>query len=164
MAKLWDEKWERTFFHLNAKTPTCNEKQDFVGCATNCDFLTCDDFLDDRGRENCNALNDTVATCVCKSGFYLLNGECVSEEECRQDGWREWSEWSQCSDPCKWKAEILSLTDTGENVQKWTRVFFDSALSHTRRSDASEKKKKNTRVHFWTFSPVDKFRVFVCIC
>ena len=25
------------------------------------------------------------------------------------------------------------------------------------------KKKKNTRVHFWTFSPVDKFRVLACI-
>ena len=36
----------------------------------------------------------------------------------------------------------MTLTDTGENVQKWTRVFFDSALSHTRRSVASEKKKK----------------------
>ena len=33
------------------------------------------------------------------------------------------------------------LTDTGENVKKWTRVFFDSALSHPRRSDASERKK-----------------------
>ena len=52
------------------------------------------------------------------------------------------------------------LTDTGENAKEWTRVFFDSALSHTRRSEASEKKKKNTRVPFWTFSPVDKFRVF----
>ena len=35
----------------------------------------------------------------------------------------------------------LFLTDTGENVQKWTRVFFDSALSHTRRSYTSEKKE-----------------------
>ena len=34
------------------------------------------------------------------------------------------------------------LTDTGENVQKWTRVIFDSALSHTRRSDASKKKRR----------------------
>ena len=43
--------------------------------------------------------------------------------------------------------------------------IFDSALSHTRRSDASEKKekKKNTRVHFGANSPVDKFRVLACI-
>ena len=37
---------------------------------------------------------------------------------------------------------------TGENVQKWTRfylLFF---------SDASEGRVENTRVHFWTFSPV----------
>ena len=40
---------------------------------------------------------------------------------------------------------------------------FDTVLSHTRRSDASEKKKKNTCVYFWTFSPVDKFRVLACI-
>ena len=43
---------------------------------------------------------------------------------------------------------------------------FDSALSHTRRSDASKKKKKIAWwrcVHFWTFSPVDKFRVLACI-
>ena len=41
--------------------------------------------------------------------------------------------------------------------------IFDSALSHTRRSVASEKKEENARVHFWTFSPVDKFRVLACI-
>ena len=34
-----------------------------------------------------------------------------------------------------------SLTDTGENVQKVDATNFDSALSHTRRSDASEKNK-----------------------
>ena len=41
--------------------------------------------------------------------------------------------------------------------------IFDSALSHIRRSNASEKREENTRVHFWTFSPVDKFRVLACI-
>ena len=41
--------------------------------------------------------------------------------------------------------------------------IFDSALSYTRRSDASEKKDENSRVHFWTFSPVDKLRVLACI-
>ena len=34
------------------------------------------------------------------------------------------------------------LTDTGENGQKWTRVFS----SHTRRSDASEKREENSVV------------------
>ena len=55
------------------------------------------------------------------------------------------------------------LTDTGENVQKWTRdCIFESALSHTRRWDASEKKKKIlesilVEIRQWTsfeFSPV----------
>ena len=41
--------------------------------------------------------------------------------------------------------------------------IFDSALIHTRRSDASEKKRRKSRVHFWTLSPVDKFRVLACI-
>ena len=34
--------------------------------------------------------------------------------------------------------------------------FFDSAMSHTRRSDASEKGEGNTRDHFWPNSPVDQ--------
>ena len=41
--------------------------------------------------------------------------------------------------------------------------IFDSVLSHISRSDASEKKKRKKRVHFSTFSPVDKFRVLACI-
>ena len=44
--------------------------------------------------------------------------------------------------------------------------IFGSALSPTRRSDASEKKKKIAWwrcVHFWTFLPVDKFRVLACV-
>ena len=31
---------------------------------------------------------------------------------------------------------IFKLTDTGENVQKMDASIFDSALSHTRRSEA----------------------------
>ena len=41
--------------------------------------------------------------------------------------------------------------------------IFDSALRHTRFSDASEKKKENIRAHFGANSPVDKFRVLACI-
>ena len=41
--------------------------------------------------------------------------------------------------------------------------IFDSALSHTRRSDAPEKREENTRVHFGANSSVDKFRVLACI-
>ena len=37
---------------------------------------------------------------------------------------------------------LKELTDTGENVQKWMRVFFDPALSQTHRSEASEKKRR----------------------
>ena len=55
------------------------------------------------------------------------------------------------------KMKDAMLTDTGENVQKWTRAFS------TRRSDASEKKRRKKRVQVWTFSPVDNFRVLACI-
>ena len=37
---------------------------------------------------------------------------------------------------------LYSLTDTGENVPKVDASIFDSALSHTRRSDASEKNRR----------------------
>ena len=42
---------------------------------------------------------------------------------------------------------ILNLTDTGENVQKWTGVF--STL--TRRSEASEKREENNVSTFGRF-------------
>ena len=42
---------------------------------------------------------------------------------------------------------ILNLTDTGENVQKWTGVF--STL--TRRSEASEKREENNVSFFGHF-------------
>ena len=41
--------------------------------------------------------------------------------------------------------------------------IFDSALSHTRRSEASEKKEENTRVQFGANPPVDNYRVLACI-
>ena len=55
------------------------------------------------------------------------------------------------------------LTDAGEKVQKWTRLISTRRwvilVARTRR----KKKEENPRVHFWTFSPVDKFRVLACI-
>ena len=60
------------------------------------------------------------------------------------------------------KKFLVTLTDTAENVQKWTRVFSTRRwvilVARTRR-----KKEENTRVHFWPNSPVDKFRVLACI-
>ena len=40
----------------------------------------------------------------------------------------------------------LDLTDTGVNVQRVNASIFDSALSHTRRSDVSEKREENSVV------------------
>ena len=58
---------------------------------------------------------------------------------------------------------FLDLTDTGENVQKWTRVFSTRRwvilVARTRRKKGEE----NTRVQFDANSPVDKFRVLACI-
>ena len=42
------------------------------------------------------------------------------------------------------------------------QCIFDSALSHTRRSNASEKREENS-VDILANSPVDKFRVLACI-
>ena len=42
--------------------------------------------------------------------------------------------------------------------------IFDSAVSDTRRPDASEKREENSvENNFWRFSPVDNFRVLACI-
>ena len=41
---------------------------------------------------------------------------------------------------------LLKLTDTGENVQNVDASIFDSALSHNRRLDASEKKREENSV------------------
>ena len=46
---------------------------------------------------------------------------------------------------------------------KMDATIFDSALSHTRRSDASEKKEENTRVHFGANLPGNNFRFLACI-
>ena len=48
----------------------------------------------------------------------------------------------------------MTLTDTGENVQKCASIF-DSALSHTPRSDASKETEENSvstfgRFRLWT--------------
>ena len=47
---------------------------------------------------------------------------------------------------------IFKLTDTGENVQKMDASIFDSALSHTCRSDASEKSEEKSVSTFGRFS------------
>ena len=41
--------------------------------------------------------------------------------------------------------------------------FRLSAESYSSVERVGKKKKKNTRVHFWTLSSVDKFRVLACI-
>ena len=45
---------------------------------------------------------------------------------------------------------------TGEFAPQVDASIFDSALSHTRPFDPSEKRKENTRVNFGAISPVDK--------
>ena len=42
---------------------------------------------------------------------------------------------------------------TGKNVQKWTR-YFPLFFRRVRATSMSQRRVENTRVHFWTFSPV----------
>ena len=46
------------------------------------------------------------------------------------------------------KSEPKGLNRYRRKPQKVDASIFDSALSHTRRSDAAEKREENTRVHF----------------
>ena len=66
------------------------------------------------------------------------------------------------SKPCKSIENVDSINRYRRICTKVDASIFDSALSHTRRSEASEKKEENTRVHFGANSPVDKFRVIAC--
>merc|ERR1719337_288305 len=72
---------------LAGNNPVCGANQEWRGCANECDLRTCDDQLD--GVTCINPLNP-VSTCVCSSGFFLQNGECVAEAEC---GGVEWTNW-----------------------------------------------------------------------
>ena len=42
----------------------------------------------------------------------------------------------------------------GENVQKWTRYFLLFFSRRARATSMTQRRVENTRVHFWTFSPV----------
>ena len=51
----------------------------------------------------------------------------------------------------------MTLTDTGENVQKWTQrhhAIFFSFFRRVRATSMTQRRVENTGVHFWTFSPV----------
>ena len=87
------------------------------------------------------------AMCLAKKGCEGGNCLCRSRKcvkfECTKN--------TQCKDGCICQEHskkflglkvTVILTDTGENVQKMDASIFDSALSHTRRSDASEKEQK----------------------
>ena len=48
-------------------------------------------------------------------------------------------------------------------MRQSVQYIFDFTLSHTRRSDASEKKERKIAWTLWPNSPVDKFQVLACI-
>ena len=84
----WEEK-------LTGGSPTCNENQEYKGCATNCDFSTCQDLT--TGDTSCTTDGMIIGSCVCRTDHYLLNGDCVKKSVCHQTGWSKWSTWSGCS-------------------------------------------------------------------
>ena len=52
---------------------------------------------------------------------------------------------------------------TGENVQKWTRFFLLSFPTRPSDEYDSQCRVENTRVHFWTITPVSvKTKILKC--
>lgn len=78
------------------KVPLCDKNQVWKGCATSCDLLTCE-----QKDAKCTSARNPISSCVCKAGFYLQNGQCVSEAACSLNNlWTSWGHWSICSESC----------------------------------------------------------------
>ena len=80
---------------LPEATPKCKENQDHKGCANKCDFVTCQDLLNDSPA--CIPDGITFDACICSPGHVLLNGDCVQVSVCEQPGWSKWNTWSGCT-------------------------------------------------------------------
>ena len=66
---------------ITGETPKCLENQIFDGCATECDFMTCEDVMKNEQNfeapEMCTDSGKKIGGCKCKEGFYLENSVCV---------------------------------------------------------------------------------------
>lgn len=61
--------------------PECGENSVYTGCADSCRATrTCRSKNDDF--DHCPVNGRFVSMCVCKDGFVLENGKCISEEDC----------------------------------------------------------------------------------
>lgn len=70
---------------LELKIPkNCGNNEIWKGCATRCDQKTCDNLVDGLtcGKQVLES------KCICKSGFYRKDGDCVPISECYNLGWR----------------------------------------------------------------------------
>ena len=80
---------------LPEATPKCKGNQSRKCKANNCDFVTCQDLLNNSTA--CTSDGTTFDACICSPEHVLLNGDCVHRSVCRQPGWSKWGTWTECS-------------------------------------------------------------------
>ena len=90
--------------NLTGVAPECPAGQSFNGCATECNYKTCAQAIENdqnfRAIDTCEDNGKKMPGCVCPDGLYLLNGNCVELSKCFETGWTDFGAWSECDHEC----------------------------------------------------------------
>ena len=66
---------------ISGQSPTCPVNSVYDGCATSCDFMTCDEVIANENNflpsQQCEDNGKKIAGCRCADGFFLENSVCV---------------------------------------------------------------------------------------